>query len=104
MEEETGTSILFIRHGPLALLTIFLPWPLCSPDLYPAPTSAWSFPPTLLCSDLRYAAIALVLPRDCRLPRIPFRLQKKNCIGCASAAELHSHRRILALGLTKHSS
>ena len=71
----------------------FLYPPPSFPDPYPAPTSAWSFSPTLLCSDLHFPEIASALPRDCRLPRNLYR--SRNCVGCASAVELQSHRRIL---------
>ena len=63
------------------------------PFLSPAPYSALNpfspFPSTLLYSDLRFPEIAGYL----------FRF--RNCVGCASAVELQSHRRILAPGLTK---
>ena len=42
-------------------------WLLCSPDPYPAPASARPLYPSLLCSDLCFPEIALVLSRDCRL-------------------------------------
>ena len=63
--------------------------PFCSLDPYPALNSFGPFPPTLLYSDLRFPEIAGYL----------FRF--RNCVGCASAVELQSHRRILALGLTE---
>ena len=65
MKEKTATSILFILPGPLALLTPLVLWitfspdPLCSPNSYPAPSSAQSFYPALLMPPLS---------RDCRLP------------------------------------
>ena len=85
MKEETGT------HPLLSSLAPRLSWSLCSPDPYPAPISAWSF-------SSYPALLRPPLPRNCRLPRTLFRF--RDCVGCASAAELQSHRRILALGLT----
>ncbi len=58
MREETGTSILFIFHGPPALLTPFSLPGLLSSVPYPALASALSFSITLLCSDLRFPEIA----------------------------------------------
>ena len=49
---------------PFALQTLI---PLLT--LYPARTSVKSIPSTLLYSDLRFPEIALILPRDCRIPR-----------------------------------
>ena len=57
MREESGTSIFF-----------YPPRSLGFPDPYSPSKSARSFPATLLSSDLRFLNIALVPPRDCRLP------------------------------------
>lgn len=46
MKEETGTSILFILHDLLALLTPFallIPMLSWSPDSYPVPIFAWFY-------------------------------------------------------------
>lgn len=54
-----------------------------------------SFHSNPLCSCFRFPRIALVLPRDCRLPWTIFRFW--NCIGCTSAAKLQYYCWILAL-------
>ena len=58
-DEGSESSSSFILYGPLAFLNPFvlltplrLPYPLCS------------FPPTMLCPDLRF-------PQNCRPPRTP---------------------------------
>ena len=101
LKRETGTSILFILHGPLALLTplaLLIPlllWSFCSPDSYPIPTSARS------CSTQTFASPKLPAASD------PFSTSEiasdAHQVGSASAsaAELRSHRRILAPGLTE---
>ena len=84
IEERARTSILPVS------------WPFCSRLRHPLDRS---FPPTLLCSDLRFPKIALVLPQDCRMLRTLF--QFRNCAGCTSTTELQFHCRVITLGLTK---
>ena len=94
MREESDTSILFISHGPPALLTPFPPPGLLYSDPYPALASAQSFSPTLLCSDFHFPRISGCLR--------PFSASDiaSDAHPTESAAELQFHRRILALGLT----
>ena len=73
MKEETGTSILF-----------YPPWPLGSPDPYPAPISARSF-------SFYPALLRLPLPQNCWLPRTRFRF--RNCVRCASQIASDAHPR-----------
>ena len=97
MKEETGTSILFIVYGPLALLTPFAPLSLCSSDSYLVPTSARS------CSAQTFA------PPELPAASNPFFTSEIAtdahsvvfASASASAAELQSHYQILASGLTK---
>ena len=96
MREETGTSVLFILHGPPALLTPFSPPYLPSSGSYPSLASARSFSPTLPGSDLRFPEIAG------SLGTFPASEIASDAHPVASAAKLQSHRRILALGLTEH--
>ena len=53
----------FILHGPSALLTPLLSWPLSGPRI----RSILFLLCTLLCSHLHFPGIASVLPQDCRL-------------------------------------
>ena len=68
--------------APLSLL-----WP------YPALASAWSFSPTLLYSDCRFPEIVDFVFSASEMA--------SDVHPTASPAELQSHRRILALGLTE---
>ena len=121
MREETGTSIFFVFHGPPALPTPLSLLDLLPTDPYPALPSARSFSSTLPCSSaspkllaasacLRSVVLACptLLCSGLRLPEIagclgPFSTSKiaSDAPPAASAAELQSHRRILALGLTE---
>ena len=78
IEKETDT---FPSLSSVTLLCLFDPF--CSPDPYPALNPFGSFPPTLLYSDLRFSEIA------------GYFFCFWNCVGCASAVELQSHRWIL---------
>lgn len=85
--------------GSFALLALLLSWPLFSPGPYSALTFAWFF----------FKLLCLVL-RNCRLPRILFRLDlyfpkiPLDALNLVSADKLclESHRQTLALGLAKH--
>ena len=83
MRERVAPPYSFILHGLPASLAPFLSF-----DPYPALASAPSFSPTLLCSNFR-------------LPDIAGCLRPFSAYPTASPAELQSHRRILALGLTE---
>ena len=96
-----NTPLSFLSS--MGLPTPGSPNPLCSPSLYPASISTRFF--LLLCSCPRFPEIALVLPRDCRLPPALLRLPNpRDRSGCASAAELQSLRWKVAFGLTKRNS
>ena len=69
--------------------------PCLSFDPYPALASARSFSPTLLCLDFHFPEIA-----DCLGPFSASEMAS-DVHPTASPAELQSHRRILALGLTE---
>ena len=58
IREKTSTSVLFILDGPPALLTPFSPLGLLSSGSYPALSTARSFSPILLGSDLGFPEIA----------------------------------------------
>ena len=104
---DSVTEIIFVKHIETLVTDMrrdtyihaHKDWKLHKETCWITHPTAWSFPPTLLCSDLCLPKVALVLPRDCRLPRILFRFQ--NCAGCTSAAELQFQPRILTLGLTE---
>lgn len=68
LKDGLATSIIF---------NLYSPWPFRSPDPSPAPTCPLLFSATLPCLDPRSLKIALVLPRDCRLPQTLL-----NCLGC----------------------
>lgn len=57
MRSETGTSILFISYGPLALLTFYFFLGLLYSIFYPALVPAWSFFVTIFCSDFGFLEI-----------------------------------------------
>ena len=94
--EDTGTSILFIFHGPPVLQTPFSPPGLLSSDPYPAFTCPLG--PILLPSFAQTSASP-------KLPAAlgPFSASKiaSDAHPIASAPELQSHRWMLALGLTE---
>lgn len=107
VEEEIGTSLIFIFHGLLALLLLY------SPNPYPTLEFAWSFLPRFLPCSAQTSALlkvpvplnpALVLSQDCRLLWILLRsdLLFPKIVGCLDPPLcmcVQSHRRILALGL-----
>lgn len=101
-EGETDTPFsLPTMAFPYPLLSSSpLVWLLCYPDLSLVPASTRRCPPGLIRPPL--PEILLLLLRDCRpLGHAPLRLpSSQDFLECAFAAELQSHRSILALGLT----
>ena len=88
MKEETGTSILFYPPTPLGSPDPFALWPLPGSHI----RSFLSSYPALLRPPLPQNCLGA--SRYCRLLRTLFCFQ--SFVGCTSAAELQSHRRILA--------
>ena len=88
-----------VSPGTLSFfMVVYLPWPSGSPnpilsyDPYPAPTSARFFSPTLY-SGFPAGGLKPFSTSEVASDVHP--------VGYASAAELQSHRQILALGLTE---
>lgn len=98
---------LHLKSSSMALWLFSLFWPFCSPDSYPAPTSAQFLPPIMLCLGLRipkklpvtllrcFAEIAGYLEScSAQTSRFP-----RDWVGCLSANVLQSHCQILAFDL-----
>lgn len=86
MKKENGTSHPLYRSPG-------------SSDPYPASISTWFLNSTMPCSDSPFSDITSMLPQVCRNPRTLARF--RDCVGCASAAELQPPRQILSPGLTE---